>query len=243
MLVVSNASCSDTITFTIGQPLTAVVLTVTNTGAACNSNNGTATLSFSGGTALYFLQIFDPSMLPVSTQTNVAATNNWNVNNLAPGTYTVQLTDALGCMKTATFTINSCTAPDLFPISTVSPSNYSLSTTPSASFVMSIYNSGQSLTTGSITATVTLPTGFALAGSNAGWTLTQLGMSSVYMVTTNTVNIVPGIGTPAVLNFTITDPGSPGTGFYAIVSTVSAGSGGEINTANNSGITLFNVNP
>ncbi|RYE21929.1 MAG: hypothetical protein EOP51_14415 [Sphingobacteriales bacterium] len=243
MLVVANASCSDTVTFTIGQPATAVVLTVTNTGAACNSNNGTATLSFSGGTGPYFLQIFDPTMLPVSTQTNVAATNNWNINNLAPGTYTVQLTDALGCMKTATFTINSCTAPDLFPFATVNPANYSLANTPSAAFQLQIYNSGQSTTTGSITATITLPSGFALSGTNAGWTLTQLGMSSIYMVTTNTVNILPGIGTPATLNFQITDPGTPGTGFYAIVSSISGGSGGEINTGNNSAITLFNVNP
>lgn len=243
LLVVSNATCSDSITFTISQPLTPVILTVTNTGAACNSNNGTATLSFSGGVGPYFLQIFDPANLPVSTQTNVAATSNWNVNNLAPGTYTVQLTDANGCMKTATFTINSCSAPDLFPFATVTPSNYSLATTPGAAFVLNIYNSGQSVSTGSITATITLPNGFALAGTNAGWTLTQLGMSSVYMVTTNTVNVAPGIGTPAVLNFTITDPGSPGTGFYAIVSTITAGSGGEINSANNSGITLFNVNP
>jgi hypothetical protein len=243
LLVVSNASCSDSATFTIGQPLTAVILTVTNTGAACNSNNGTATLSFSGGVGPYYLQIFDPSMLPVSTQTNVAATNNWNINNLAPGTYTVQLTDANGCMKTATFTINSCTAPDLFPFATVNPSNYSLASTPSAAFTLNIYNSGQSVSVGAITATITLPTGFALAGTNAGWTLTQLGMSSIYMVTSSTAVITPGVGTPAVLNFQITDPGSPGTGFYAIVSTVSAGSGGEINSSNNSGITLFNVIP
>lgn len=243
LLVVSNASCSDSVTFTIGQPATPVILLVTNTGAACNSNNGTATLSFSGGVGPYSLQIFDPSNLPVSTQTNVAATSNWNVNNLAPGTYTVQLTDANGCMKTATFTINSCTAPDLFPFATVTPSNYSLASTSSAAFTLNIYNSGQSVSTGSITATVTLPTGFALSGTNAGWTLTQLGMSSVYMVTSNTAVINPGIGSPAVLNFSITDPGSPGTGFYAIISTVTAGSGGEVNAANNSSVTLFNVNP
>lgn len=243
LLVVSNATCSDSATFTIGQPATAVVLTVTNTGAACGSNNGTATISFSGGVGPYAVQVFDPANAPVSTQTNVAATANWNVNNLAPGTYTVKVTDQNGCTKTQTFTINSCTAPDLFPFATVTPSNYSLANTPSAAFTLNIYNNGQTNSTGPISATMTLPNGFALSGVNAGWTLTQLGMSSVYLVTSNTAIIVPGIGTPAVLNFSITDPGAPGTGFYAIISSVTAGSGGEINSANNSTITLFNVNP
>lgn len=84
----------------IMQPLSASYTTV---GASCNASNGAINATISGGTSpyTYYVNGFVRS----------------NLNNLAGGTYTVQIVDAIGCTNTQTVSIpSSC-----FSISGVTP--------------------------------------------------------------------------------------------------------------------------
>ncbi|HXB40709.1 MAG TPA: PKD domain-containing protein [Bacteroidia bacterium] len=87
--------CKDTALVTITQP-TPIVLTTTSTPVHCNLNDGTASVTASGGTSPY--------------------TYNWNsgqttssISNSAGGNYTVTITDANNCVQTNTVAIASAT--------------------------------------------------------------------------------------------------------------------------------------
>ncbi|MDX2001634.1 MAG: PKD domain-containing protein [Chitinophagales bacterium] len=85
--------CTGTATGNISQP-TAITIAVSSNDATCNNANGSATASATGGSAPY--------------------TFNWSnglsgatTSGLAPGVYTVTLTDAQGCIRTASTTVTS----------------------------------------------------------------------------------------------------------------------------------------
>jgi gliding motility-associated-like protein len=90
--------CTITKTFTITQP-TAITLTTTFTQATCNQANGTATVTITGGTPNYTIN-WAPS-----GGTNATATG------LTSGSYTVTVTDANGCTRTATVVIPNAAGP------------------------------------------------------------------------------------------------------------------------------------
>nr|WP_121271883.1 MBG domain-containing protein [Pedobacter schmidteae] len=88
-------NCQGTKTFTITQPTALNTTAGSKTDVSCKGgNNGTATVSPTGGTPSYTY-----SWAP-SGGTNATATG------LAAGTYTVTVTDANACQRTKTFTIN-----------------------------------------------------------------------------------------------------------------------------------------
>ncbi|MFN5635850.1 MAG: gliding motility-associated C-terminal domain-containing protein, partial [Flavobacteriales bacterium] len=89
-----NATASITITITEPSLLTA---TISSSNITCyGANNGTAAVTASGGTAPYtYLWINGPTSA--------------NVSNLAPGTYSVVVTDANGCTASANVTITEPT--------------------------------------------------------------------------------------------------------------------------------------
>ncbi|MDR6785362.1 gliding motility-associated-like protein [Pedobacter africanus] len=93
-------NCQTTRTFTINQPASALNTTAgSKTDVSCNGgNNGTATVSPTGGTPGYTYS-WSPSGGTAATATG-----------LAVGTYTVTVTDANGCQGTKTFTITQPTA-------------------------------------------------------------------------------------------------------------------------------------
>ncbi|MFN8310592.1 MAG: choice-of-anchor L domain-containing protein, partial [Chitinophagales bacterium] len=90
--VKDSKNCSATASFTVTQP-TALTASLAVTGITCNgANNGAITTTASGGTAAY--------------------TYNWgggvtsqNRSGLAPGTYTVTVTDSKSCTATASVTL------------------------------------------------------------------------------------------------------------------------------------------
>ncbi|MBI3510017.1 MAG: gliding motility-associated C-terminal domain-containing protein [Bacteroidetes bacterium] len=86
--------CTTTQTITITQP-TVLAATVSTTAATCGGNNGSATVSPSGGTGPYSY-----SWAP-SGGTGATA------NSLVAGTYTCTVTDASGCTTTATAIVGS----------------------------------------------------------------------------------------------------------------------------------------
>ncbi len=89
--------CTATRSFTITQPpaLTASALAV---AATCGNNNGSITVTAGGGSPNY-TYTWNP---------NVSATNT--ATNLAPGNYSIQVTDANGCTALVTATVSPSSA-------------------------------------------------------------------------------------------------------------------------------------
>ena len=91
--ITDDTGCSSVATATLIEP-DPIVLTINPTSAGCGSPTGSATVEVSGGTAGYSFLWSDASSQV--TQTAV---------NLMPGDYTVTVTDANNCVKTASTTI------------------------------------------------------------------------------------------------------------------------------------------
>ncbi|MUV02416.1 hypothetical protein GN157_01735, partial [Flavobacterium rakeshii] len=103
----SGSGCNYTHTFTINEP-TALAVTSSFTDVLCNGeSNGTATVAVTGGTGTY-------TYLWDNGQTSATATG------LAPGDYTVTVTDANGCLVVQNFTIDE---PDALEAATGSTHN------------------------------------------------------------------------------------------------------------------------
>lgn len=94
-LVLSDMNgCSVTGTVTVTQP-TAITATTTSTAAHCNHADGSISSNVSGGTPGY-TYVWTPG-----NQTNATA------SNLAPGNYSLTVTDAQGCTTTVTDFVNN----------------------------------------------------------------------------------------------------------------------------------------
>ncbi|MEN2401101.1 T9SS type A sorting domain-containing protein [Flavobacterium sp. MC2016-06] len=107
-------SCTATQTFTITQPITALLITPSQTNVSCNfGSNGSATATVTGGTPGYTYS-WSPS-----------GGNAATASGLTAGTYTVTVTDANSCNATQTFTI---TEPNALIASAVSQTNVSCNT-------------------------------------------------------------------------------------------------------------------
>lgn len=97
VIVTDVNGCTKSTSFTITSP-TPVTLTTNSTNSTCNGgNNGSATVSATGGTSPYSY-----------AWSNGGTTST--INNLSAGTYNVTVTDATGCAKTSTVTITSPSA-------------------------------------------------------------------------------------------------------------------------------------
>ncbi len=102
--VTDSKVCTKTATIVLTQPAAITVQRAT-TGVDCfGGNNGTATATASGGVGLYMY-----SWNTTPAQTTATA------NNLTAGSYTVTVTDASGCIKTAAATVSQ---PVLLNVST-----------------------------------------------------------------------------------------------------------------------------
>lgn len=93
--------CTDTQTFTPAEPA-ALTAGATSTNSNCGQSDGSVTASAGGGTPGYTYSWDDPSSSTTTT-----------VNNLIAGTYTVTVTDANGCVQTATTTVVDNTSGSL----------------------------------------------------------------------------------------------------------------------------------
>lgn len=92
-----SPTCSITQTFNITQP-SAITSTVNSTPATCSANNGTASISVSGGAGGYSYN-WTPGN-PVGDGTNA-------ISSLAAGTYTCTVTDVNGCTHVNTIVVGS----------------------------------------------------------------------------------------------------------------------------------------
>ena len=89
--------CTETSTTEITQP-TQIIATTTSTDTNCGATDGTASVSASGGTPGY-------------TYAWSNGQTNQNITDLAAGTYTVTVTDAIGCTTTSSVTIQDSATP------------------------------------------------------------------------------------------------------------------------------------
>jgi uncharacterized repeat protein (TIGR01451 family) len=93
--VTDASGCSVSVTVAISNS-SSLTGSASSTSSSCNICNGTATVSASGGTGPYTYSWSDPTL-----QTTATATG------LCQGTYTVVVTDSLGCTMSFTTNVNS----------------------------------------------------------------------------------------------------------------------------------------
>ncbi len=199
-------NCIRVVPYAITQPTAALIASTTSSAASCfGLSNGTATVSVTGGTALYSY-----NWLPMNV-------NNPVIGGLAAGTYTVNITDAKNCLTSATVAVSqplqplSATANSMPPAcaggsngtATVTPlggtAGYSYLWTPTG-------GTGQTatgLTAGNYMAVVT--------DANNCQTNVFVNVSSPAAVTASLAVIHPACG---LANGSITSQVSGGTGTY-----------------------------
>jgi len=100
--IIDGNGCILTLNTTVAEPTPVSVALNGTTPATCGSNNGTATVTGSGGTTPYQYSIGGPNQ----------ASNVFN--NLAAGSYTVTITDGNNCTATVPVTVNSVAQPTAF---------------------------------------------------------------------------------------------------------------------------------
>ncbi|MEI6882020.1 MAG: PKD domain-containing protein, partial [Bacteroidota bacterium] len=179
-VTVTDASgCIKTASSTLTQP-TLLVASISSTAIMCNgAANGILTASASGGTA------------PYSYSWSTGATTA-SISNLGPATYTVTVTDASGCTKTASSTLTQPAALNVSMGSTIAScgaSNGTATATPAIAGTYSyLWSNGQTtqtataLTAGNYTVTVTSASG---CSANASVIVSSTGSVGVTVNTSN----------------------------------------------------------
>jgi gliding motility-associated-like protein len=100
--IIDGSGCTLQVTATVGEP-PLLNLSLDNVDAAtCGSNSGAIDVSASGGTAPYQYSTGGPNQ------------GTGAFTNMAPGSYTVTVTDLSGCTTTVAATVGTVTAPTAF---------------------------------------------------------------------------------------------------------------------------------
>ncbi len=112
-LTVTDGVCTTTGSYTINQP-TAVTAAVTHTDANCGLNNGTASITISGGTGPYY-------GTPIPTAVNWGPGHSGtSVGGLSAGTFIADFQDANGCSALLQYGVTIASLPCGINISTSS---------------------------------------------------------------------------------------------------------------------------
>ncbi len=105
--IMDTASCSVALDFTVNEPPAIVVTTTNITNPDCQQNNGSVTVSASGGNGgPYSYQWLDVNGDPL-----IPAQTTPTANNLLAGIYNVRVVDANGCEDTTAVILNNLNAP------------------------------------------------------------------------------------------------------------------------------------
>lgn len=109
-IIATDASnCKDTVSVILSQP-TAISITDTKSNPSCGLNNGSITLTVSGGVAGYSY-VWSPNVATTSSATNLSA-GNYNITvtdgNNCPKTYSVNLSTSAGIAINSTKTDVKC---------------------------------------------------------------------------------------------------------------------------------------
>ncbi|PCH97859.1 MAG: hypothetical protein COB85_02375 [Bacteroidetes bacterium] len=184
VLVTDSSGCTATTGITVTE-LPEIILAMDSTDATCGASDGTATVTASGGTGSTYSYFWNV----VPLQTTATATG------LAAGSYTVMVTDSVGCSQLENVSVNSTGGP----VATITASSDPLcSTTCSGSATASVSGGVSPLTylwSDAANQTTAIATG--LCGLNYTVKVTD----SNGCVTTASVELT----SPPSLNIAITD--------------------------------------
>jgi hypothetical protein len=185
--VKDNNGCTNSVVVTITQPPTLSANLSSMANVTCHGdNNGTASAAVSGGT------------LPYTYTWSGGAGNNATANNLAPGTYTLNVTDNNGCISSTSVTI---TQPANSLSTTASTTtNVSCSTTGSVSssvsggtspytYVWSAFGGNSTTATGLPAGTYTISVTDNNGCTNSATTVITQPANSVTVATNATTNV------------------------------------------------------
>ncbi len=109
--VTDNNGCTSTSSATLNDP-SAITFSSTATDEVCGANNGTITITASGGTGT----------LSYSIDNGVTFQASANFSGLSAGIYNLVVEDANGCQVTGTETVNSTGGPSIDAVVTTDPS-------------------------------------------------------------------------------------------------------------------------
>jgi hypothetical protein len=173
--VADAQNCQAVVTVTIGQPAQ-LTATTSSTATSGGNNNGAAAVTISGGTAPY-------------TYSWSNGMTGSSISGLAPGSYTVTVTDANGCTLTVTVVVgngSNCTLTVA-----VTGNNAACGQTNGSAAAVAANGSG----------TVT----YSWSNGMAGATITGLG-AGVYVVTATDANGCTAVGAAQITTVDNTPP-------------------------------------
>jgi hypothetical protein len=180
--------CTQSGSYTITQPASALALSAAFTNATCGNTNGTITLTVSGGTSAYTYNWADITTAPEPKDRT----------GLAPGTYSVTVTDANSCTTNTAVTITQPGGSTLSAVITnvtcLGSFNGAINVTVTGGASPYTYNWADITTgtepedrtglgAGTYALTVTTSSGCTTSGS---WTVTQPTILSITSSFTNT---------------------------------------------------------
>jgi gliding motility-associated-like protein len=214
VIVADSNGCADTLSVTITEPPQIIIDTTVYTHTTCNNNNGTISPSYSGGTGS-FTYLWN---------TNQATPT---LNNLAPGVYTVTVTDGINCSASASFTINPSSVPVLAtsPDVTICEGQFTNLTANGAVTYSWSPPAGLSSTTGSnVIANPTVTTFYQVIGmdnfgcTDTGYISVTVNTVPIVTVTPQSIVICDGDTTPLIAAGAATYSWSPSIGLSSSTS-------------------------
>lgn len=204
--------CTTTNTFTITQP-SAITINSTTTATKCGLNNGSATLTVSGGTGAY------------SYSWNPAVSSSSFANNLAPGNYTVTVTDANLCQQQTIVSISATPfnlVPNFTPTTAClnTPTSFANTTVSSNDPVSSWqWNFGEPISGTNNTSSLQNPTHTYLAPGTYTVSLIVTTLNGCIDTISYNVNVLP----IPTANFSYTSICANSTTIFTNSSTISVG--------------------
>ena len=134
-----TTNCTATGTVVVSDPATQLLIdgfVVTDPSCSTSGNvPGAVTVNVSGGWGSYSYELFDPSATSIGTNT----TGIFNGISDTTGAYTVNVTDANGCVVSSTFTL----APLVSPVLSVSPNSFCYDSATGLTLTASITSGGE----------------------------------------------------------------------------------------------------
>ncbi|OFY83243.1 MAG: hypothetical protein A3F72_17905 [Bacteroidetes bacterium RIFCSPLOWO2_12_FULL_35_15] len=202
VLITDANSCQTNTAIVVSQP-TQVTGTLISINPSCGLNNGSVSSMISGGTGPY-TYLWTPG-----------SSTSSSISGVGPGSYSLQVTDALNCIKTITITLTNIAGPS---VSIISQNNV---------FCFGGNN-------GNATANITSGTApFSITWSPYGGnTITGTG----FTVGTYTVNVTDALGCIASASVTITQPSAVNVSVSSLTSvSCNGGNNGTITVSGSGG--------